>query len=104
MESNIYNSNENKTSKITKIALVQLIVFGIVLFIIGFAVIGHSLGFISAYMYHIVISWQMLIIGFGVLQVVLFILRASSFLYTLLSTIFLKLFKKENNKPELVVF
>lgn len=45
------------------------IVTGLFFIAVAFLLIGHSLGFISNYAYQIIISWQMLLIALGVIQI-----------------------------------
>jgi uncharacterized membrane protein HdeD (DUF308 family) len=41
---------------------------GLVFVVAGIFIMGHRMGFISHYLFHAIISWQMLLIAIGVIQ------------------------------------
>jgi predicted membrane protein len=57
-------SNFHKHSRLNTLIIAGMLI------IAGGLILGHNLGWISDYVYHIVISWQMLLIAFGVASLI----------------------------------
>lgn len=49
--------------------MLRKVLVGVFFLIVGVVIIGHSLGFFSSYLYHLIISWQMLLIAIGILNI-----------------------------------
>ena len=46
------------------------VVFAMIFIIVGFTMLGHNMGYISDYIYHIIVSWKMLLIALGIISLI----------------------------------
>lgn len=64
-ELNLYEEKQNQPNKIAKNVLV-----GVMLVFVGGVILGERIGIIPWWIYDIIISWQMLLVGIGMISIV----------------------------------
>jgi predicted membrane protein len=61
--------NYKKDSKSPASKTIRNVMMGLIFIFVGIIISGHRIGFISGYAYNVFISWQMLLVGIGLMQI-----------------------------------